>query len=75
MEKTLSLREVASSNIKRIGWEDGDLYVLYLSGTLYKYKGVPKDVYTSLCRTDSFGQFLNKHVKGHYEYEKLGAIK
>ena len=69
----MELNEVQSSNIKRVGYnaEKEDLFVEYLSGALYRYKKVPKEVYDQLLESDSKGKFINTYIKGKYEYEKI----
>lgn len=67
----MELKEVVSSNIKRIGYTDNNLIVEYLSGTKYKYKNVPKEVYDQLLESDSKGRFMNSNIKSKYEYERL----
>ena len=48
-----------------------DLYIRFLSGDLYKYKNVPPEVYDDLRSAPSKGTFLNKMIKGNYEYQKV----
>ncbi len=69
----MELREVKSSNIKKIGYSDSkcELVVEYLSGIKYKYKNVPKMIYMNLLESDSKGRFMNSNIKGKYEYEKV----
>ena len=53
---------------------DGDketLRVIYVSGMVYDYKKVPLEVYQSMKAAFSKGTFLNKHIKGNYEFEKV----
>ncbi len=47
------------------------LRVIYVSGLGYDYKNVPEEVYTAMKTSFSKGEFLNKHIKGKYEYEKV----
>lgn len=67
---TANMIQVTSSNIKAIGYEDGDLFVEYNSG-LYMYKNVPKRVYDELMRSSSKGSYMNMYVKGVYDYDYL----
>jgi hypothetical protein len=53
---------------------DGDtetLRVIYVSGMVYDYKKVPLEVYQLMKTAFSKGTFLNKHIKGNYEFEKI----
>jgi hypothetical protein len=49
------------------------LRVIYISGAIYDYKNVPEEVYTAMKTAFSKGIFLNKNIKGKYEYEKIKA--
>ena len=64
-------KEVLSSNIKRIGYDDKCLLVEYMSGAMYKYKDVPRSVYKQFLEAESKGRFMNSEVKGKYEYERV----
>ncbi|WP_349773792.1 KTSC domain-containing protein [Chitinophaga horti] len=48
------------------------LRVVYVSGMVYDYHDVPPGVYESMRRATSKGRFLNRHIKGHYPFEKVG---
>jgi hypothetical protein len=47
------------------------LRVIFVSGLIYDYKNVPEEVYEAMKTSFSKGIYLNKHIKGHYEYEKV----
>ena len=47
------------------------LRVTYASGMIYDYKNVPAEIYTALKTAFSKGTFLNKYIKGRYEFEKV----
>lgn len=67
----MELREVLSSNIRKVGYNEGDLVVEYLSGTKYRYKKVPREIYEAMLESDSKGRFMNNSIKGKFEYEKM----
>jgi hypothetical protein len=46
------------------------LTVVFVSGLVYKYLKVPQNVYDAFRSSGSKGAYLNKFIKGHYEYEK-----
>jgi hypothetical protein len=62
---------VASSNIAAVGYENGDLYIAFRNGTVYRYFGVPQTVYTALMSAPSHGRFLNTYVRDFYPYQRL----
>ena len=47
------------------------LRVIYVSGSVYDYKQVPEKVYKEMRTASSKGEFLNKHIKPKYEFEKI----
>jgi len=47
------------------------LRVIYISGSVYDYKDVPEKVYKEMKEAFSKGEFLNKHIKPNYEFEKI----
>jgi hypothetical protein len=47
------------------------LRVIYVSGMVYDYKNVPEEVYIAMKTAFSKGTFLNQHIKGKYEFEKI----
>ena len=47
------------------------LWIVYVSGKMYDYKNVPEQIYTPAKTAFSKGTFLNKYIKGKYEFEKV----
>jgi len=47
------------------------LHIRFLSGTEYEYKNVPESVYNAMKKAISKGSFLNKYIKGMYEFSKV----
>jgi hypothetical protein len=45
--------------------------VIFVSGAIYDYKNVPEIVYHAMKTADSKGTYLNQHIKGNYEFEKI----
>lgn len=62
---------VESSNISAVAYEGDTLFVRFARGDVYKYFGVPQDVYDALCIAPSVGGFLASKIKGKYTYEKV----
>ncbi len=62
-----------SSVIAGLEYDRGShtLRVRYVSGMVYDYKNVPEEIYAAIKTAFSKGTFLNKHVKGKYEFEKV----
>ena len=47
------------------------LRIIFVSGIVYDYKNVPKEVYEAMKTASSKGTFLNTRIKGKYEFEKI----
>lgn len=65
--------QVSSSNIDKIGY-DADtqvVYVQFLNGSTYIYKGVPEFEYENLKNSPSVGSYLNRNYKNAYPYERI----
>jgi hypothetical protein len=68
----VDMNYVDSSNIEAIGYnsDEQELYVQFLSGATYVYHGVPEHVYAEIMDAPSKGSYLNRVIKGVYEYAK-----
>ena len=64
---------VDSSNIEAIGYDEiaQELHVRFLSGNMYAYHSVRREIYEAIMNAASKGNCLNREVKGVYEYSKL----
>ncbi|OUQ56208.1 KTSC domain-containing protein [Tyzzerella sp. An114] len=67
----MNMIPVNSSNISKIGYENGTLYVEFKTRSLYAYNNVPIEVYNALMSASSHGKYLASHIKGLYSYQKL----
>lgn len=63
---------VDSSNVEAIGFDDDkrELHVQFLSSGCYIYHDVPREIFDELMDAPSKGSFLNREVKGVYQYTK-----
>ncbi len=68
----LDMIYVDSSNVEAIGYEDAamELHVQFVGGALYVYHDAPREVYDDLMAAPSKGSFLNRVIKGVYEFTK-----
>ncbi|MGK7897900.1 MAG: KTSC domain-containing protein [Xenococcus sp. (in: cyanobacteria)] len=62
-----------SSNIKAIGYESSKkvLQIDFYSNTRYRYFDVPFTVFSRFFKSESVGKFLNREIKGKYEYKRV----
>lgn len=64
---------VSSSNVAEIGYDEAtqEVYVRFLNGSLYVYKGVPSLEYQGLLNAPSVGSYLHRNFKNVYPYERV----
>ena len=73
MVEAVSLKDVQSSNIEKIGYNEKfeNLYVKYKSGRVYAFEKVPKELYEGLDKAESKGSFMNSNIKNKFNYKLL----
>lgn len=64
---------VVSESIAAIGYDDDAeaLEVEFVSGAVYRYRGVPQDVFEDLRQAPSKGAHFNQHIKDAYAWEQV----
>lgn len=67
------MNQVSSSNIESVGYDEAEetVYVKFLNGNMYTYKGVPQHEYQNLLEAPSVGSYLHRNYKNVYSYEKI----
>ncbi len=67
------MEPVSSSNIAAVGYdvENQSVYVQFLNGSTYAYKGVPEHEFENLRTAPSVGSYLNRNYKNVYPYERV----
>lgn len=67
------MQPVSSSNIAAVGYdaESQSVYVQFLNGSTYTYKGVPEHEFENLRTASSIGSYLNRNYKNVYPYERV----
>ena len=67
------MQYVDSSNIEAIGYDGAsrELHVRFLNGATYVYSDVEDGVFEELLQAPSKGSYLNRNIKGRYQYAKL----
>ena len=58
---------VTSSNLVSLGWEEGVLEVEFRRGIVYRYEGVPEEVYRKLLFAESPGKEFESEVKRQFD--------
>lgn len=64
----MEMREVYSSAVNRIGYEDGELHVRWQNGKLSIYSGVPEKLADEVMNAPSIGTALRLSVQGTYDH-------
>lgn len=52
--------------------ETSTLTITFVSGLVYDYKNVPEETYKAMISSGAKGIYFNQHIKGKYEWEKVG---
>lgn len=75
--KKVSMMEVSSSNIKKIGYDaDRDLLLVeFNNNRIFEYRGVPNDTFLAFLDAKSKGSFLAHHIKPHYKAWRIDDDK
>ena len=68
----VDMNYVDSSNIEAIGYDGTaqELHVRFLSGATYIYHAVPQEAYDNLMASPSLGSYLNREIKGVFDFTK-----
>jgi hypothetical protein len=66
---TITMKEVKSSQIEAIGYDDATstLAIRFKGGSVYNYSNVPASVFEELSAAESVGSFFGKHIKPHVD--------
>lgn len=73
MYKSEEMIAVQSSNIESVGYDelDQEVYVKFLNGSVYVYRGVPLHDFEGLRDAPSVGSYLHRNFKNVYAYERI----
>ncbi len=73
MYKSDEMIVVQSSNIESVGYDENDqeVYVKFLNGSVYVYRGVPLHDFEGLRDAPSVGSYLHRNFKNVYAYERI----
>ncbi len=63
------LETVESDVIHAIGYdpEINLLEIIFNSGLIYQYRGVPRDVFEGLKNAESKGRYFNENIRGEFQ--------
>ena len=69
----MKLHPVISDMLNAVGYDSKAriLEVIFRTKDRYRYFEVPATEYKALIAAESLGQYMHKHIIGHYEYERV----
>lgn len=69
----INMISVESSNVESVGYDENEqiLYVRFLTGAMYIYKGVNNYEFEGLLSAPSVGSYLHRNIKNNYPYERI----
>ena len=64
---------VKSSNVAGIAYhrKNKNMYVEFLNGAVYEYKGVAVDTARAMFNSGSMGKFVHRRLKGKYPFSRI----
>jgi hypothetical protein len=73
MSKIRSTFYRSSSFITNVSWDPNSevLLLKFVSGSTWAYHQVPQNIYESLVRSTSVGEYFNKHIRNKYASESI----
>lgn len=62
-----------SSVIRDFDYDRGEcrLDILFVSGRLYSYHGVPPEIGVGMASTFSKGEYFNRHIRDRYPFTRI----
>lgn len=73
MVTEMNVKPVRSRDLALVGYdhETSVLEVVFRAGGVYRYHGVPENIYHGLMTAPSHGTFFQKHIKVQYSFVKV----
>ena len=73
----MDLITVNSEMVHALGYDDEEqeLEVIFMSGGIYRYTGVPRHVYQEMMNSESIGRYMHEHIIQHYPYYEVSRRK
>lgn len=73
MVTEIEVKPVRSRDLALIGYDNmtSILEVVFRAGGVYRYQGVPENVYQGLMSAPSHGTFFQRHIKAQYPFVKV----
>lgn len=67
------MQPVSSTDVAELGYDEVNqiVFVRFVKGGVYIYKGVPQFEYDGLFNAPSIGSYLHRNLKNLYPYERI----
>jgi len=69
--KDMLMKNVVSSSIRAIGYENGTLEVEFHTKGTFRYYNVPLYIYNELMTSSSLGGYFSQRIKSAYKGHKI----
>ena len=71
-QRRVKRKTVWSSSMRSVGYDESDqiLEIEFVSGGIYRYFGVPREVYQRMLDAPSKGAYFLEHIKDEYQYSR-----
>lgn len=69
----MQLTTIDSTMLYAVGYDEDRhaLDVVFNTGGIYRYTGVPKNVYDGLLQAASKGRYMQEHVLDQYPFQRI----
>lgn len=64
---------VTSTNLKSVGYKDGDLEIEFVNGRVYVYRDVSPATHLALMNAEDIGKHFSAQIRGIYEAREIVA--
>lgn len=73
----MQLTTIDSTMLYAVGYDEASqtLDVVFRTGGIYRYVGVPYEVYQALLVAPSAGRYMQDHVIGAYPFQRLHRLR
>jgi len=72
-KETSGFKRVSSSMLRRVRYDAKNRFldIVFRTGEIYRYKGVPPHEYEGLMKADSHGKYMQRYIIDQYETVKI----
>lgn len=66
-------KPVVSTNVESVGYDESSrtLEIEFHDGSIYQYFDVPRNVFQELMTAASIGAYVNRELKGRFNYRQV----